>query len=95
MAAELIDNITQLGGVYLKDGDEATRQTLIASASALIQKLENPGEQMARIGWGEPSRTAALRTAYELGLLEEIGQRPIGSEELAVQVKAAPELVGM
>lgn len=95
MAAELIDTITQLGSVYLKDGDELARQNLIASASALIQKLENPGEQMARIGWGEPSRTAALRTAYDLGLLAKIGQQPVASDELAVQVKAAPELVGM
>ncbi|KAK2128743.1 S-adenosyl-L-methionine-dependent methyltransferase [Fusarium oxysporum II5] len=65
----------------------------IAAASALIQELENPGEQLARIGWGEPTRTAALRTLFDLGILQRLGEEPQSSEQLTAGTKADPVLV--
>lgn len=73
---------------------EAERQHLIAAASRLIENLENPAEKLARIGWGEPSRTAALQTAFELGLLEKLDEEPKGSKDLAKGTGADPLLVG-
>ncbi|KAF7554243.1 hypothetical protein G7Z17_g3064 [Cylindrodendrum hubeiense] len=93
MASSLIDELTTNGKVYLDNGDDEARKKVIAAASELILTLENPGEIMARIGWGEPTRTAALRTAFELGLLEKLGDKPLGSEILAAGTKADPTLV--
>ncbi|KAB5545828.1 O-methyltransferase-domain-containing protein [Coniochaeta sp. 2T2.1] len=62
--------------------NDLARLRVIAAAEALIRELENRGEQMARIGWGEPSRTAALRTAFEPGFLKKLGEKPMGSVEL-------------
>lgn len=95
MASALIDEIASSGKAFIDTNDEMARQKVIAAASALIQELENPGEQMARIGWGEPTRTAALRTAFELGLLKKLMDKPMGSVELADGTKADPALVGM
>ena len=77
-----------------KRGD-VERQQLIAAASTLIEDLENPAEELARIGWGKPSRTAALRTAFELGLLEKLGDEPKDCKALAEETGADPFLVGM
>ena len=74
--------------------DEAARLRVIHDAERLIQTLENPGEVLARIGWGEPSRTAALRTAFELGLLTRLSDSPVTSTELASGTEADPVLVG-
>lgn len=93
MSAPLINEIMASGTIFAESKDEAARQRLIASASSLIQELENPGEQMARIGWGEPSRTAALRTAFELGLLQKLADVPLDSERLAAGTKAERPLV--
>ncbi|KAI5464462.1 S-adenosyl-L-methionine-dependent methyltransferase [Mariannaea sp. PMI_226] len=93
MAASLLDAIATHGKAFLDSKDEGSRQATIAAAAAIIQELENPGEQLARIGWGEPSRTAALRTAFELGLLEKLSQEPQSSRQLATGTKAEPELV--
>jgi hypothetical protein len=71
------------------------RQQLIAAASKLIEDLETPVEKLARIGWGEPSRTAALQTAFELGLLEKLGNLPQTSQTLAEGTPADAALVGM
>lgn len=94
MASTLLDTIAKEGSSYLNTSSDASRQKLIASAAALIQELENPGEQAARIGWGEPTRTAALRTAFELGLLKKLADKPLCSQELAEGTKADPALVG-
>lgn len=94
MTSELLANIAKEGDSYLNTSSNESRQKLIASASALIQELENPGEQAARIGWGEPTRTAALRTAFELGLLKKLADQPLGSHELSEGTKADPALVG-
>lgn len=94
MASALLKTIAKEGDSYLNASSETSRQKLIASATALIQELENPGEQVARIGWGEPTRNAALRTAFELGLLKKLADKPMGSQELAEGTKADPALVG-
>lgn len=94
MAASLIDAITTNGKQFLESRDDATRQKIIAAASALITELENPGEQLARIGWGEPTRTAALRTAFELGIFAKLGETPRNSKQLTEGTKADPALIG-
>ncbi|KAF2828188.1 S-adenosyl-L-methionine-dependent methyltransferase [Ophiobolus disseminans] len=72
---------------------EAQRHRLISSATKLIENLENPAEKLARIGWGEPSRTAALTAAFELGLLEKLREEPQTSTQLAEGTEADPLLV--
>ncbi|RMJ06856.1 hypothetical protein CDV36_013536 [Fusarium kuroshium] len=93
MAAALIDAVVSNGKVFTETGDEGARQQVIAAAAALIQELENPGEQLARIGWGEPTRTAAFRTGFELGLFKKLGEEPQSSEQLAAGTTADPVLV--
>ncbi|KAI3321516.1 S-adenosyl-L-methionine-dependent methyltransferase [Xylariaceae sp. AK1471] len=93
MADSLLKEIAENGKLFIESKDDAARQKTIAVASALIQELENPGEQMARIGWGEPSRTAALRTAFELGLLKKLADKPQDSKQLATGTTADPALV--
>lgn len=66
MASTILDEIATNGQVSLNSGNDDARLKAIAAASSLIQELENSGQQMARIGWREPPRTAALRTAFEL-----------------------------
>ena len=95
MAALLLESIAADGERFLQTGDNSARQALIALASALIQELENPGEQLARIGWGEPTRTAALRTLFDLKILQKLGQTPQGSEQLAAGTESDPILIGM
>jgi hypothetical protein len=95
MSASLLESLAVDGKHFKETGDENARQKVIAAASALIQELENPGEQLARIGWGEPTRTAALRTLFDLGILQKLGEEPQGSEQLAAGTKADPVLVGM
>ncbi|KAF9694600.1 hypothetical protein EKO04_007290 [Ascochyta lentis] len=73
---------------------DVERQQLIAAASKLISDLENPAEKLARIGWGEPSRTAALQAAFELGLLQKLSEEPKTSSDLAEGTGADPLLVG-
>ncbi|KAJ4355342.1 hypothetical protein N0V95_003017 [Ascochyta clinopodiicola] len=73
---------------------DVERQQLIAAASKLINELENPAEKLARIGWGDPSRTAALQAAFELGLLQKLSEEPKKSGELAEGTGADPLLVG-
>lgn len=94
MASPLLDAIAANGKAFLASQDEDARKGLVAAASALIAQLENPAEIMARVGWGEPSRTAALRTAFELGLLKKLSDKPASSEDLAAGTKADPALVG-
>lgn len=94
MASKLFEDISKKGNRFLNTGDDDARQQVIAAASALIRELENPGEQLARIGWGEPSRNAALRTAFELGLLQKLATEPQSSSELASGTEADPALVG-
>ncbi|KAK5065109.1 hypothetical protein LTR84_000945 [Exophiala bonariae] len=55
--------------------EEAAKREVIKAANALIFALERPGDYLARVGWGEPSRTAALRTAFELGILAKLDMR--------------------
>ncbi|CAN9175015.1 unnamed protein product [Alternaria alternata] len=74
---------------------ELERQRLIAAATKLIEVLENPAEKLARIGWGEPSRTAALQTAFELGVFDKLTDEPQDSKALAENTPADPLLVGM
>ncbi|KAF4974629.1 hypothetical protein FZEAL_8488 [Fusarium zealandicum] len=93
MAAPLLDTIASNGKVFVESGDDSARQAIVAAASSLIQEIENPGEQLARIGWGEPTRAAAFRTAFELGLLQKLGDEPQSSEELSKGTKADPVLV--
>lgn len=95
MSASLLESLAVDGKHFEETRDENARQKVLAAASALIQELENPGEQLARIGWGEPTRTAALRTLFDLGILQKLGEEPQGSEQLAAGTKADPVLVGM
>lgn len=94
MAASLLSDITANGKLFLASGDDAARQKIIAAASGLVQQLENPGEQLARIGWGEPTRTAALRTAFELGIFQRLGDTPQDSKQLTEGTGADPALIG-
>ncbi|PCD33485.1 hypothetical protein AU210_009710 [Fusarium oxysporum f. sp. radicis-cucumerinum] len=93
MAASLLESLAIDGKHFIETGVETSRQKIIAAASALIQELENPGEQLARIGWGEPTRTAALRTLFDLGILQRLGEEPQSSEQLTAGTKADPVLV--
>ena len=95
MAAALIDEIARNGELLRESSDEGARQRLIEASDKLIQELENPIEKLARVGWGEPTRTAALRTAFELGLLTKLSDNPMSSTQLAEGTKAAPQLVGV
>ncbi|CAN9449732.1 unnamed protein product [Alternaria alternata] len=74
---------------------ELERQRLIAAATKLIEVLENPAEKLARIGWGEPSRTAALQAAFELGVFDKLTDEPQDSKALAENTPADPLLVGI
>lgn len=96
MASSLIAAITKHGKHFLASQSEPSRQRLLAAATSLVHELETPGEKMARIGWGEPTQTAALRTAFELGLLKKLHddeKRPMSSEQLADGTEAEPLLV--
>ncbi|KAF4990452.1 hypothetical protein FDECE_14393 [Fusarium decemcellulare] len=93
MAAPLLEQIAANGKLFTESGDENARQAVIAAATSLIQELENPGEQLARIGWGEPTKSAAFRTAFELGILQKLADEPQGSEQLAKDTVADPVLV--
>lgn len=68
MASQLLGDVAYLGHLYPNDGEDRARRNLIATAGTLIQALETPDDQMARIGGEEPSRIAVLWTALELGL---------------------------
>jgi hypothetical protein len=79
MASGLLDEIGKNGKAFLDSKNEVARQKTIAAASALIASLKNPGEQLARISWGETTRTAALQIAFELGLLDKLNDKPMSS----------------
>lgn len=94
MAAFLKDVATS-GALFFSSKAEEARQQTIAAATALIHELETPPETLARIGWEEASRTAALQTAFELGILSKLdNETPRSSEELAKGTEADPALVG-
>jgi hypothetical protein len=94
MASDLLDVIARNGKAFQDTEDEVARRKTITAARALIASLENPAEQLARIGWGEPTRTAALQVAFELGLLEKLNDKPMSSTQLAEGTKGTPEIVG-
>jgi hypothetical protein len=94
MAAPFLNDIAENGKLFLETQDDGARRKIIAAASSLIASLENPGEVMARIGWGEPTKAAALRTAFELGILKKLSDKPLSSVQLAEGTKADPTLVG-
>ena len=93
MASELIDSITKDGRHFIDTQDEASRQRLLAAATSLIHKLETPSEKVARIGWGEPTQAAALRTAFDLGLLDKLNDEPLSTKALAAKTQADALLV--
>lgn len=93
-AASLTSLLIENAQAWEESKGEAEKQRLIAVANKLIEELENPAEKLARIGWGEPSRTAALRTAFELGLFERLADEPKESKALAQETGADPLLVG-
>jgi hypothetical protein len=74
MAANLILGITANGKQFLESGDDGARQKITAAASAVITELENPGEQLARIGWGEPTRYGGASHGVRAGHLQEAGR---------------------
>jgi len=73
---------------------DSDRRHFIAAANKLVEDLETPAETLARIGWGEPSRTAALQTAFELGVLEKLSDLPQTGQTLAEGTSADSALVG-
>ncbi|KAI8627846.1 S-adenosyl-L-methionine-dependent methyltransferase [Xylariaceae sp. FL1651] len=74
MANSLLKEITENGRLFIDSKDDVARQRTIAAASALIQELENPGEQMARIGWAEPALVArTLKHLAANGIVKEVG----------------------
>ncbi len=92
---DLTSPLIQAAQAWEEKKEDLDRLQLIAAANKLIEGLENPAEKLARIGWGEPSRTAALQTAFELGLLEKLTDHPQQSNDLAEGTGADPLLVGI
>ena len=76
---------------------ERTRQEMIAKARSLISTLEAPMETILYMGMAEPARTAALRTAIDMGLFEKLaadGGKEKNSQQLADATKTDPALIG-
>lgn len=93
VAASIVDIVQN--SYLLQDPDnDAARKNIIAAASKLIVQLESPFEQLGRIAWGDPTKAAAFRTAFELGLLRKLAKEPMSSAELAEGTDADVELVG-
>ncbi|KAL3959864.1 hypothetical protein ACCO45_004981 [Purpureocillium lilacinum] len=94
MAARHLEGIAALGEAFLLDpSDRAARLKLLDAADALAMELYTPFELVARITWGETSRTAALRVAFELGLLRNLDSEPQTSQQVATGTVADPVLV--
>ena len=93
MAANLLEEIAKNGKNFITSGDDASRQAIIASAARLIVELENPMEQTARIGWGQPTRSVALWTCFKLGLFKKLLDKPMSGADLAEGTPADPKLV--
>lgn len=93
-ATSLIHEINN--NTYLLSGnDKAAKKKIIAAAEGLIQELETPGEQLIRILWEGPGRTAALRVAFDLGILKKLSDKPQTSGELIEGTGADPVLIGI
>ncbi|UNI20306.1 hypothetical protein JDV02_006406 [Purpureocillium takamizusanense] len=93
-AARLLDDVANFGKAFLGDpNDGEARLKLVAAAEALTLELYTPFEFAVRIGWGEASRTAAVRVAVDLGLLKKLSDEPQNSEQLAAGTVADPVLV--
>ena len=76
---------------------ERTRQEMIAKARSLISTLEAPMETVLYMGMAEPARTAAVRTAIDMGLFEKLaadGGKGKNSQQLADATKTDPALIG-
>ena len=76
---------------------ERTRQEMIAKARSLISTLEAPMETILYMGMAEPARTAAVRTAIDMGLFEKLaadGGKGKNSQQLADATKTDPALIG-
>lgn len=95
MATPLIEDIAKNVRLVEDANDEEARKNIVAAANELIDKYEKPIDKLARFGWKEPSRMAALRTAFELGLFTTLEDEPMTSAQLAEGTKAEPLLVGM
>lgn len=94
----LLESIQQNGSLIVNGSepmDETARTKLLAAATSLIHQLEKPGDILERIGWGEPSRTAALRVVFDLGLFAKLDSiTPSTSAQLTEGIEADPVLVG-
>ena len=76
---------------------EKRRQEMIAKARSLISTLETPMETILWMGLAEPARTAAVRTAIDMGLFDQLaadGGKGKNSQQLADATKTDPALVG-
>lgn len=60
MASAILETIIREGDSYLNTSSDASRQKLIASATALIQELENPGEQAATYWMGRTNENRSF-----------------------------------
>lgn len=92
--ATLITSLIEAAQGWAASKADVERRQLIDIATQVVNVLENPAEKLARIGWGEPSRTAALQAAFELGLLDQLDNEPKSSQVLAANTVADPLLVG-
>jgi len=88
-AQDLLQNVQE----WNSTSDDTARQRAIALATKIIDDLESPPEKLARIGWGEPSRTAALQAAFDLDIFPKLRDDPQSSAQLAKGTKADPLLV--
>lgn len=68
--ATLLDQIVSTGKSYLDNEDDTARLELQEKISRLSIQLESPAEFVTKLGFAEPARNAALRTALELGIFD-------------------------
>ncbi|KAL1847551.1 hypothetical protein Daus18300_013920 [Diaporthe australafricana] len=87
-----IQNLSSTGDGY----DQAQRQALLNSARQLVAALETPEYVVARIGWEEPTSSAALRILIDLNIFKHLTSgeaTPKQASELARLSGADPILV--
>ena len=78
---------------------ESDRKNALAAARSLCHRLERPMDTMLRVAWIEPSYTACLKTAMDVGVFRALNEGDRGSkhsvEDLANFTKTDPDLLGM
>ena len=79
MDSSLVKEIVENSNLLQSSDDNVARLKAIMAAYKLASDLETPAEKTVRVAWGEPSRAAALKIAYELSLLSKLSDTPISN----------------